>query len=466
MAKQGVDVTERAMESWLRPFQGMFTRPSWLNAVALASGVLLCLNRRTVCAALRAADGASDGGFCRFHRFLSRGAWSGLDGARVLLRVLIEAFAPDGPVVIGVDDTIERRRGAKIRETGIYRDPVRSSRGFFVKVEGLRWLSFQLLAKPCFSGRTWGLPFLTVLCPSERADATAGRRHRPLPEQAVRGLRLISRWLPGRWVVMVGDGGFACQDLFLSLGGKVICVARCRMDSRFFEPPPMRKRGQMGRPRVVGIRQPTPGERLADPATAWKRTTIAGWKTANGKADQEVEMATGTALWNRGGLTVPVRWILTRDRSGRAEPRVFVCSDLSRSATQILTWYAMRWAVEVTFEETRRHLGVETQRQWSDLSIRRATPLLLGLFSLVVLWACGLAQRIGRLPILGASWYKKPDPTFSDCLAAIRRVLWTEEATNPIMWRSDFPTWRSKPRATEKPTPLAERLAILVAWAA
>ena len=158
MAQSGETGSARAMEIWLLPFAAMFTQPSWLNAVALATGALLCLNRRTVCAALRAVDGPSDKGFSRFHRFLSRGAWSGLT---VLLGLLLKAFVPDGqPLVIGVDDTIERRRGSKIRDKEIYRDPVRSSRGFLVKVEGLRCLSLQVLARPGFATRTWGLPFL------------------------------------------------------------------------------------------------------------------------------------------------------------------------------------------------------------------------------------------------------------------------------------------------------------------
>ena len=133
MAKIDASGSIRAMEMWLLPFAVMFTQPSWLNAVALATGALLCLQRRTVCAVLRAVDGAADKGFSRFHRFLSRGAWSGLDGARILLGLLHKAFVPDGEPIVGVvDDTIERRRGTKIRDRGIYRDAVRSSRSFFV----------------------------------------------------------------------------------------------------------------------------------------------------------------------------------------------------------------------------------------------------------------------------------------------------------------------------------------------
>jgi hypothetical protein len=126
----------------------------------------------------------------------------------------------------------------------------------------------------------------------------------------------------------------------------------------------------------------------------------------------------------------------------------------------------MRWAVEVTFAETRRHLGVETQRQWSDLAIQRTTPLLFGLFSLVSLWAAELAAKTATLPVLGAAWYKKPEPTFADALAAVRRMLWAEEAVCPILWREDFPTWRSRARTAEKPRPLQQRLAELMSYAA
>ena len=465
MAKSGDPGSARAMETWLLPFAAMFTQPTWLNAVALATGALLCLNRRTVCAALRAVDGAADKGFSRFHRFLSRGAWSGLQGSRILLGLLLKALVPDGQaVVIGVDDTIERRRGGKIRDKGIYRDPVRSSRGFFVKVEGLRWLSFQLLARPGFARRTWGLPFLTVLCRSERANAKRQRPHRTVPEKAAWGMRLIARWFPHRRLVMVGDGAFASLAVFRRLRDDAVCVARCRMDARFFNTPPPRQAGQKGRPRVVGTRQLTPKTRAVRKATKWVRMTIAGWRAEDGMTDREVDVVTATARWHSHGITVPVRWVLTRDPAGRAETRVFVCSDPQSSAAEILTWYAMRWSVEVTFAEVRRHLGVETQRQWSDLAIQRTTPLLFGLFSLVTLWAAALAVKTATLPVLGAAWYSKPDPTFADALAVVRRILWAEEAACPILWRDDFPTWRSRARTAEKPRPLQQRLAELMCY--
>lgn len=141
MAKIDVSCSTRAMEMWLLPFAALFTQPSWLNAVALATGALLCLNRRTVCAALRVVDGSSDKGFSRFHRFLSRAEWSGLQGARILLGQLQEAFVPEGePLVIAVDDSVERRRGAVARQGDLARcgalEPwlLRQGRGLAVAV--------------------------------------------------------------------------------------------------------------------------------------------------------------------------------------------------------------------------------------------------------------------------------------------------------------------------------------------
>ncbi len=133
---------------------------------------------------------------------------------------------------------------------------------------------------------------------------------------------------------------------------------------------------------------------------------------------------------------------------------------------EILTGYSTRGSVEVTFAETRRHLGVETQRQWSDLAIQRTTPLLFGLFSLVTLWAAELAAETATLPVLGAAWYSKLDPTFTDALAVVRRMLWAEEAVSPILWRDDFPTWRSRPRTAKNPRPIQQRLAELMSDAA
>jgi hypothetical protein len=194
--------------------------------------------------------------------------------------------------------------------------------------------------------------------------------------------------------------------------------------------------------------------------------TIRRWRAEDGTTDRPVDVATETALWNAHGITVPVRWVLTRDPAGHAETRVVVCSDPQQSASEILTWSAMRWAGEVTFETARRHLGVETQRPSSDLAIHRTTPLLFGLFLRVTLWASERAAKTGTLSVRGAAWHQKSDPTFSDGRATIRRILWADEAVRPILWRDAFPTWRSRAQTGEKPRPLQQPQAELTSYAA
>jgi len=199
-------------------------------------------------------------------------------------------------------------------------------------------------------------------------------------------------------------------------------ITRLRLDAGLYHPPPRRRPGQRGLPRVVGKRQPTLKERLANRQTRWQRLLVTGWY---GRSETMLEIVSGTALWNKPGHRVPIRYVLVRDPGGELEPQAFLCTDLDADPLDILRWFVRRWSIEVTFAEVRRHLGVETQRQWSDLAIARTTPFLLGLLSLVTLWANDLYAA--RVPtVRTAAWYRKSLPTFSDALAAIRRQLWLQ----------------------------------------
>ncbi len=220
------------------------------------------------------------------------------------------------------------------------------------------------------------------------------------------------------------SGSYAAIELLAAVRRQVTVITRLRLDARLFDPPPPRLPGTKGRPRVSGARQPTLLQRLADPKMAWQRVTVTGWY---GQTERRLDVVSGTALWYHPGKQVPVRWVLVRDPAGAFEPQAFLCTDQAADPLTILQSFVRRWSVEVTFAEVRRHLGVETQRQWSDLAIARTTPCLLALFSLITLWASDLAARGLVLP-RRAAWYAKPDITFSDALAAIRRQLWIAQA--------------------------------------
>ena len=423
------------LATWLRPFASCFTAAAWRHVLVLVAGGLLVPGRRTVTAALRVMGLDQAPGFAVYHRVLSTGRWSSRAVAHRLLLLLVAAFVPDGPVLVGIDDSIERRWGAKISARGIYRDPVRSSHGHFVKASGLRWLCVMLLAPIPWAGCVWALPFLTVLAPSARYATERGQRHKTLTDWARQALLQTARWLPGRRVIAVGDSSFSAIELLRDAGRHLCLVSRLRLDAGLYKPAPARKPGAVGRPPVKGARLPSLKQRLENPATRWRKVSVDGWY---GRTERRLHIASGTALWHHPGMRVAIRWVLVRDQSGEKEPQAFLCTDPAADPMDILRWFVRRWRVETTFEEARRHLGMETQRQWSDLAILRTTPALLGLFSLVTLWATQLHTGQGLLPEC-VRWYPKHAATFSDALALVRRELWTSPTFAPLWPDRDVP---------------------------
>ena len=364
--------------------------------------------------------------FHRFHRVLSRASWSSLGAGRVLLGLVVEAFVPEGdPLVVGIDETLERRYGKKISARGVYRDPVRSTHETFVKSSGLRWVCAMLLVEVPWASRVWALPFLSALAASERYAAKRGKRHKKITEWAWQLLLVLRRWYHKREIVAVADRAYASLELLnrcRKLRKPITFITRLRLDAALYEPAPPRRPHQIGRPRIKGERLPNLSVVSEDPRTVWKPTRIAEWY---GSADRTVEIASETAVWYSTGLpAVPVRWVLIRDPEGGFEPQALLCTDLQADPERIVRWYVMRWQLEVSFQEARRHLGFETQRQWSDLAVGRTTPALLGLFSVVTLFADRQMREATGAFRRQAAWYRKRHPTFADALAVVRKELW------------------------------------------
>jgi hypothetical protein len=412
------------LTSLIVTFAPLFSKPVWRHAQVLLIGAILAPAKRTVTSALRVMGLNDEQHFQNYHRVLNRALWSTLSASRILLWLLIEAFAPTGVLVLGLDDTIERRRGEQIKAKGIYRDPVRSSHSHFVKASGLRWLALMLLVEIPWAGRVWALPFLTALSPSERYHKERGRTHQKLTERARQMLLLVKRWLPQRQLVVVADSSFAALELLDSVRHEMTIITRLRLAAALYEPAPARKLGQVGRPRRKGARLPTLKHVLAERQTKWQSLSVKGWY---GEPERDVEVATATCVWYHAGLApVPLRWVLVRDPQEKFEAQAFLCTTLETAPQQILEWFVRRWTVEVTFEEARAHLGVETQRQWSDKAIGRTTPCLLGLYSVITLLGARLLDE-QRLPVRREAWYNKESATFSDTIAFVRRFLWSHQ---------------------------------------
>lgn len=440
----------------LHLFAPVFTKPTFAHVTTLVCGVLLAVGTRTVASALRAVGLAHCRQFTTYHRVLNRARWSALALSRLLLALLVATFLPAGaPLVLVVDETLERRWGRLIAWKSRFRDPLRAGPGRPVTTPALRWLVLTLLVPVPWSTRPWALPFLILPAPAPATSAKLGKRHRTVVALAALALRLVRRWQPDRELTLVGDGGYAAIALGHAcrrLPGTVRLVSRLRLDAVLHDVPGPRQPGQRGPTPKKGARLPNLAAVLADPATVW-RWGVLPWY---GGQTQPMELTTGTALWyHPGQAPLPIRWVLLRDPAGKEKPTALFSTDQAATPEQIVGWFVGRWNIEVTFEEARKHLGLETQRQWTTRAIGRTTPCLLGLFSLVAV----LADRLhgAALPTRQAAWYPKQEATFSDALAAVRRALWGL----PKSTMSQL-----EPDNSHFPAPLWEHLSEAAAYAA
>lgn len=431
-------------------FSTAFRKDVWPKAVLLLTGAIICPGSRTVCNLLRSVGLQAERSFPKYHRLLSQDKWSAKRLSGLLLKLLADAFVGAGePLIFGIDDTIERRWGAKIKKRGIYRDPVRSSKSHFVKCSGLRWLSLMLITGLPWleAGVFWALPVLTALCPSERFYKTRGKQPKKLPDwtrQIITWLSRKARML-NRPIYLTGDGSFAVYELLMHAQSHGIgMIARMKLNARLFHLPAAKQpQGKPGPKPSVGKRLLSMEKRLTDKRIKWTRVLFSEWY---GKRRKEMLITSGVAIWHKSNtVMVKVKWVLIKDPDGELDPVLLACTDTELSAKKIVAFFVRRWRVEVTFAEVRRHLGVESQRQWSDLAIERSTPCLMALFSIVCLMANTLHQRCGIQPNATA-WYRKKDVTFSDVLSAVRLEIWRKAKLSISHFQPDVGSYSARIR--------------------
>lgn len=438
-------------------FAPVFSGRVWNHAVVLVLGAILSPEKRTVTAALRVMGLSEEKQFGKFHRVLSRAVWSSLALSRILLGLLVTLLlSADSPLPLVIDETLERRQGAKIRAKGVFRDAVRSSKEHVVTSFGLRWISMALLVKLPWAKRPWALPFLTVLAPSERANEKLHRRHKTVVKWTRQMIAQVRHWWPRRRLVLIGDGGYAAVNLAVWCSGlltPVVLVTRLRLDAALYAPPGVPDPHRRGPKPKKGARLPSLAAQAADGNAVWETHTLTWYRGE----PRTVRLQTGTALWYTPGETpASIRWVLVRCPEGSFKDQAFLCTDLSAAPAQIVQWFVWRWNIEVTFEDVREHLGVETQRQWSDRAIARTTPILLGLYSLITLLAHEWVAQ-DTLPVRTAAWYQKEEASFTDAIAFVRRSIWRR--LNCVK-STDDPEWVLIPRQA------AERLIDTLCYAA
>ena len=404
-------------------FASEFTCPTWEKMKILFIGAILCRGTRRISSILRVMNLSDERNFSKYHRVLSRTQWNGLVLSQILFGILVNLLPKSWPILIAVDETLARRRGKKIKAKGAYRDAVLSSESKVIISFGLKWECMTLIVPLPWCKRPWALPFLTVLAPSKKCNEKAKKRHKISIDWTQQMVKLVTRWVKRPWVLL-GDGAYACMDLARTcLKQQVTLISRLRLDAQLFEFPELteKKRG----------RKPIKGKRiflkklLEDTTQLWETMEV-DWY---GGKKKNLEYLTFVCLWYHSGIPpVSVRIVLVKTPHGKNVAETFFSTNINDWPEHIINWFVLRWNIEVTFEEVRAHLGVETQRQWADKAIERTTPVLMGLYSLVTL--IGLKMNEWKIIFMQekTSWYNKNgELTFSDIITAVRKSILTEK---------------------------------------
>ncbi len=399
-----------------------FTRPTAARMMLLMVGMILSLGRHTVTAALRRIGSVAPGHYSSYHRLFSRASWSTWTLSRILTRMILELFGADDAIPLAVDETTAQHKGAKVYGKGCHRDAVRSTHTHTAYKWGHKWVVLAIVVKFPWARCPWSLPIMAALYRTEKLDKAEGRRHKTPSELARQMLAALIHWFPERNFILTGDGGYATVELaaFCSRYRRPL-VSRLRADAALYAPPPQRRPGCKGRPRVKGHRIDSPGQAARRKNAAWKNATV-DWY---GGGRRRVRLLSGTGLWYNRGRAVPIRWVYVVDLQGTHRDDCVFSTDVAMSPTRIVSLFTRRWSIEVTFEEVRAHLGFETTRQRVAKSVLRTAPCLLGLFSVVSL-ILNTHQRRYRVRPPSTAWYVKQDITFSDAITTVRRLLWAK----------------------------------------
>ena len=408
----------------------------------LVLGWVECQERRTLTSVALASGAVGQWHISAFHRFFSRAAWS-LDALGHAVFGLALAWLPaDQPLVLVGDDTLARKGGKSIALASMHHDPLLSSARKPFASFGHVWVVLALwVPLPVGSGRGFALPVLVRLYVStkrggeqQRAGrrpgragprlkaartAHAERRQVTKPELLREMVALLAQWAGERTVYLAVDSAYAGRTVLEDRPTNVHVISRLRLDAALYAPPPPRRPGQKGRPRRRGDRLPALPQRIAC-ARRWTTLPLVLYGRAVSPRTFTLE-----ALWYGALREQQVRIVVVRDPSRRRRDEAFFCTDLDRDAAFILVTYARRWTLEVTFHDTKQHLGFGHAQNQAPRAVARTAPFAGLVYSLVLLWAAAHQQQGGTLSWSVRPWYRsKAALAFPDLLTALRQELW------------------------------------------
>jgi len=394
----------------LQGLSATMTAPTFASLTTVLTGWAFA-SRRTVTRMILAAGSAADKHYSSYHRLFSAARWSldavGLAAFDLLTPILGEV------VLVGIDDTLARKRGVKMFGTGMHHDPLLSSRGKVVTNWGHSWVVLGVIVElPFRPGHSYFLPLLFRLYLNKKSAAKHRRVYHTRPELAVEMLAVLCHHGKSSRFHAVADSAYGGQSVLCLLPANCDLTSRLVKDARLYDAPLQRKAGTNGRPRKRGDLLPPPHKMLAGRCRRVKLEIYGRTETAR-VADQSARVHAAPER--------PLRVVAVEAVKGGRGQEAFYSTRHDATAEQVIAWYAMRWSVEVTFHDSKQHLGFQEPQGWSRRAVERTAPLAMLLYSLVVLWFAREGHR--RWRPLDCPWYvSKTDPSFADMLATLRRL--------------------------------------------
>ncbi len=448
------------MDASIQQFVSCFTKPSFQTFCVIVTGWLLGGGRRTVTHILLAGDGLKVKTFSCYHRFFSQARWTVDAVGRVMLAMVLKLIPDDAPIVVAVDDTLNRKTGKRIWAAGMHHDPLLSTARQAVFSFGHNWVVLSVqLRLPFAPDKTWSLPILMRLYRRKQKKSKPGRppgerkaigqakpsEYRTRPQLASEMIAILASWVPQRTIHVVGDSEYAGKSISRHLPDNVHLTSRMVMNAALYDRPAKRRKGQRGAPRKKGKRLPSPRELAKSKKVRWTKTKV----TLYGRRVR-VWYKTCTALWYNSAGTRFLRIVVVHDPSGRRKDDCFFSTDLSLSAKAILELFAMRWPLEVAFYNAKQFLGLEDPQNRTPRAVQRTAPLALYLHTLVILWFAEHGRFDAKAYRRAHPWYRqKRTPSFADMLACLKMASLRESI-------SRYPG--QKPPSAKKLLPLFQAL--------
>jgi hypothetical protein len=406
-------------------FSGVMTAPTYESMSVLLRGAVLARGPRTVTGCISAAAPWAQKHWTSYENVLRRARIKTIRMARILFKMM-ESMIPKGKTIeLAVDETLVRRYGPWVVGVGMHHDTVRSTRSRHEVTPGHKWVNIGLVIKMPFMENAVALPIMSLLYVSpKRAGLTRvtlrRNRHRTPCDLAKLMAGMIAGWAPERRLRLIGDGIYGTHGMADTLNDqsrsprfrRVSMVSRFQMKALLYKP--AGRYSGFGRPRIKGAKLPNPLKVASAPGAGWGLAHVIWY----GGQIKDKLLLSGVGIWYRcSNKATWVRWVMVRDPQGKAKDEIFFTTDRKLSPAGIVEAYVRRWSIETAFEESRRHLGLETLRNRSEKAVLRSVPLLLGLYSLIIIWFASRQKHNDYSPIR-SPWYKKDWITFSDMLDA------------------------------------------------